>query len=73
MESVGVEAGESLDEAGKSRFFSNSPMSLFYKLPLINRFHWYWHYIWHKHGVVSPSCCFVERGLVAWCWGDGED
>lgn len=47
-------AGESLDEAGKSRFFSNNPMSLYYKLPLVNRLHWYWRYIWHKHGVVSP-------------------
>ncbi|KAG7171183.1 Glycoprotein-N-acetylgalactosamine 3-beta-galactosyltransferase 1-like 10 [Homarus americanus] len=34
LESVGVAAGDSLDRAGKSRFFSNSPLSLFYHQPL---------------------------------------
>ncbi|XP_045583776.1 glycoprotein-N-acetylgalactosamine 3-beta-galactosyltransferase 1 isoform X2 [Procambarus clarkii] len=56
LESVGVAAGDSLDEEGKPRFFSNSPMSLYYKQPLINKLHWYWRYIWHKHGV-GPDCC----------------
>ncbi|KAK4317482.1 hypothetical protein Pmani_011481 [Petrolisthes manimaculis] len=56
LESVGVSAGDSLDEMGRSRFFSHSPLSLFYKQPLINRFHWYWRYLWHKHGV-GPDCC----------------
>ncbi|XP_071547068.1 glycoprotein-N-acetylgalactosamine 3-beta-galactosyltransferase 1-like [Panulirus ornatus] len=62
LESVGVKAGDSLDEIGKPRFFSHNPMSLFYKLPLINRLHWYWSYIWHKHGV-GPDCC--SRHLIS--------
>ncbi|XP_037784791.1 glycoprotein-N-acetylgalactosamine 3-beta-galactosyltransferase 1-like isoform X2 [Penaeus monodon] len=56
LESVGVRAGDSLDAAGKPRFFSHNPLSLFYKAPLVNRLHWYWRYIWHKHDV-GPDCC----------------
>ncbi|XP_045120843.1 glycoprotein-N-acetylgalactosamine 3-beta-galactosyltransferase 1-like isoform X2 [Portunus trituberculatus] len=56
LESVGVAAGDSLDETGRSRFFSHGPQSLFFKQPLINRLHWYWHYIWHPH-TVGPDCC----------------
>ena len=49
---MGVEAGESLDEVGKPRFFSHSPVALLYKVPLINPLHWYWKYLWHKHTIV---------------------
>lgn len=56
LESVGVRAGDSLDAGGKPRFFSHNPLSLFYKAPLVNRLHWYWRYIWHKHDV-GPDCC----------------
>ncbi|XP_042882087.1 glycoprotein-N-acetylgalactosamine 3-beta-galactosyltransferase 1-like [Penaeus japonicus] len=56
LESVGVRAGDSLDASGKPRFFSHNPLSLFYKAPLVNRLHWYWRYIWHKHDV-GPDCC----------------
>ncbi|XP_053652943.2 LOW QUALITY PROTEIN: glycoprotein-N-acetylgalactosamine 3-beta-galactosyltransferase 1-like [Cherax quadricarinatus] len=62
LESVGVAAGDSLDDDGKSRFFSHSPLALFYKLPLVNKLHWYWRYIWHHHGV-GPDCC--SRHLVS--------
>ncbi|XP_042218034.1 glycoprotein-N-acetylgalactosamine 3-beta-galactosyltransferase 1-like isoform X2 [Homarus americanus] len=62
LESVGVAAGDSLDRAGKSRFFSNSPLSLFYHQPLVNKLHWYWRYLWHKHGV-GPDCC--SRHLIS--------
>ncbi|XP_050711672.1 glycoprotein-N-acetylgalactosamine 3-beta-galactosyltransferase 1-like [Eriocheir sinensis] len=56
LESVGVVAGDSLDEVGRSRFFSHSPLSLFFHQPVINRLHWYWRYIWHPH-AVGPDCC----------------
>ncbi|XP_064105869.1 glycoprotein-N-acetylgalactosamine 3-beta-galactosyltransferase 1-like isoform X1 [Macrobrachium nipponense] len=56
MEAIGVKAGDSRDAFGKPRFFSHNPMSLFYKAPLINKFHWYWRYLWYKHDV-GPDCC----------------
>ncbi|XP_068232453.1 glycoprotein-N-acetylgalactosamine 3-beta-galactosyltransferase 1-like isoform X2 [Palaemon carinicauda] len=56
MESIGVRAGDSRDAFGKPRFFSHNPMSLFYKAPIINKFHWYWRYLWYKHDV-GPDCC----------------
>lgn len=56
LESVGVTAGDSRDPSGKPRFFSHNPLTLFYKAPLINRFHWYWRYLWYNHDV-GPDCC----------------
>ncbi|XP_076035286.1 glycoprotein-N-acetylgalactosamine 3-beta-galactosyltransferase 1-like isoform X2 [Oratosquilla oratoria] len=59
LEAVGVKAGDGLDEEGKPLFFSHSPTSLFYKVALINKLHWYWRYIWHKH-EVGPDCCSIH-------------
>ncbi|CAL4064018.1 unnamed protein product, partial [Meganyctiphanes norvegica] len=56
MQAVGVEAGDSRDTLGLPRFFSHSPMSLYYKVAMINRLHWYWKYVWYKHDV-GPDCC----------------